>query len=548
MLEPAPGFRYRRDPKSGEEYLEVPIKGEMLNDFPMFNKGTAFTQAERDALGLHGLLPPRAVTMEQQAMRVMENYARKTTDLERYIHLISLLDRNETLFYRILLDRLEELLPIVYTPTVGLACQRFGRIYRRTRGIYITPEDAGRIDEILLNWPFHEIAVIVVTDGERILGLGDLGAGGMGISIGKLSLYVTGAGIHPARTLPVCIDAGTENEELRADPLYLGKPRPRVRGEAYDELLDAFVAAVQRRFPRALLQFEDFGIDNAFRLLNRYRERVCCFNDDIQGTGAVARAGLLAALRLTGEPLERQRVFIAGAGSAGIGIARALEGAPVWVFDSKGLLTSDRPRLRPFQQPFTRSEPAGSLLEVARRVRPTVLIGVAGHPGVFHRELLATMDGPRPIVFPLSNPTAQAECTPDQAREWTGGRAIVATGSPFPNTPQCNNLYIFPGIGLGVLASAAARVSDGMFRIAAETLASLAPPESLYPPMRDIRRVSAEIAFAVAKQAFDEALAIPCDDAMLRARIAAEMWEPRYLPYRPALSAVTREQTLRRLQ
>jgi malate dehydrogenase (oxaloacetate-decarboxylating)(NADP+) len=546
LSEPAPGFRYRRDQVTKEEYLEVPIRGEMLADFPMFNKGTAFTESERDDLGLRGLLPPRVVPMEQQVARVMENYSRKSTDLERYIHLIALLDRNETLFHRILLDRLEELLPIVYTPTVGLACQQFGHIYRRPRGIYVTPEDVGRIDALLANWPFQEIAVIVVTDGERVLGLGDLGAGGMGISIGKISLYVTGAGIHPARTLPVCLDVGTNNERLLEDPLYLGQRRRRLRGPEYDALVEAFFAAASRRFPKALIQFEDFGKANAFRLLDGFRDRYRTFNDDIQGTGAVTLAGVLSGLRQTGGRLEDQRVLILGAGSAGVGIARALKASSIWMLDSKGLLTTDRDDLTAVQKTFARSEPAGGLLEVARRIRPTVLIGTSGQPGVFSREVVETLAGERPMVFPLSNPTSKSECTPEQARAWTSGRALIATGSPFAATSQCNNMYIFPGVGLGVVASGADRVTDEMFIAAARELASLSPGGALYPPLSEIRRIASRLALAVAREAIRQERAEPCSDEILRARIASEVWEPRYLPYRAAEGAVSREQTLRK--
>lgn len=552
----APGFMIERDARTGEDYIEVPVRGELLIDFPMFNKGTAFTQDERDSLGLQGLLPPRVVTMEQQVARVVDNYARKTSDLERYIHLISLLDRNETLFYRVLVDRLEELLPIVYTPTVGLACQQFARIFRRSRGIYLTPEDTGRVDEILSHWPFSDVRIIVVTDGQRVLGLGDLGANSMGIPIGKLSLYVAGAGIHPAGTLPVCLDVGTDNDTLLADPLYLGKPRRRVRGADYDGLVAAFMEGVAKRWPRALVQFEDFGIGNAFRLLDFYRDRACCFNDDIQGTGAVTLAGVLAGLRIIngragadgagGGELAGQKVFIAGAGGAGIGIARALEGAQIWVFDSNGLLTADRrDSLLDFQKPWARAEAGGSLEEVARRVCPTVLIGVAGRPDLFTRELLGAMEGPRPLVFPLSNPTSKAECTPEQARAWTDGRALVATGSPFPDTAQCNNMYIFPGIGLGAACSGATRITNRMFTVAAQALAAMTPEGALYPRLSEVRRISVAIALAVGKEAVSAGLAEPLGEDDLRERIASTMWEPRYLPYRAAPDALSRAEALR---
>lgn len=532
--DPRLDFHRHRDPGTGAEWVETSLRGEALAELPLLNKGTAFTQEERDLLGLRGLLPPHVGTMEEQAQRVLENYRRNHTDLERYIHLIALLDRNETLFYRVLLDNLVEMLPVVYTPTVGQACAQFGHIYRRARGLYLTPEDAPRMDAVLANWPRPDVAVIVVTDGERVLGLGDLGANGMGISIGKLNLYTAAAGIRPERTLPVCLDTGTENEALLADPLYLGVKRRRVRGPAYDALVEAFVRGARRRWPGVLVQFEDFGKANAARLLDAWRERELCFNDDIQGTGAVVLAGLLGALRISGGSLDGQRIVIAGAGSAGIGIARMLKAAPVWMVDSKGLLTADRQGLSDVQRAFARAEPAGSLLDVVRRVRPTVLIGTSASPGLFTKEILESMDGPRPVVFPLSNPTARAECTPGQAREWTGGRAIVATGSPFPGTPQCNNLYVFPGVGLGMLAARATRVTDDTFFAAARALADMASAESLFPPLSDIRRVSSAIALAVARNACASGAAPPASDEALRWRIAEEMWEPRYVPYRPA--------------
>lgn len=524
----------RRDPETRQEFLEPPLAGELLRSNPIYNKGTAYTEEERAAFGLRGLLPPRVQTLEIQLQRVMENYRRKSSDLERFIQLNSLRERNQTLFYRLLVDRFEELLPIVYTPTVGEACQQFGRIYRRPQGLYLTLEDVPRIDEVLGNWPYRDVAVIVVTDGERILGLGDQGAGGMGISLGKLALYVAGAGIHPARTMPVCLDVGTDNAALLEDPLYLGTPRRRVRGPAYDELVETFVRGVQKRFPGAIIQFEDFAKDNASRLLEAYRGKARCFNDDIQGTGAVAAAGVLAALRAIGEKLEQQRVVIAGAGSAGLGIARMLKGAQTWILDSKGLLVTGRTNLSAEQRPYARAEPGGTFLEVVRRVRPTVLIGTSGQAGLFTREAVEAMDAPHPIILPLSNPTSKSECTAAQAREWTGGRAVVASGSPFPDTPQCNNVYIFPGVGLGTLASGASRVTDSMFNAAAQTLAGLASGSEIFPPLREIRRVSAEIAFAVGKAASSAGVAEPCDDTTLRDRIAAQVWEPRYLPYRPA--------------
>ncbi|HLG41820.1 MAG TPA: NAD-dependent malic enzyme [Planctomycetota bacterium] len=529
-------FRIVADP-GGETVLECPLIGDHLLNFPILNKGTAFTERERDELELRGLLPPHVTTLEQQVARVLANYRHKVTDLERYIHLVSLLDRNETLFYRVLLENLEEMLPIVYTPTVGRACREFGRLYRRPRGIYLTPEDRGRVATLLRHWPFRRIQVIVVTDGERILGLGDLGASGMGIPIGKLSLYVAAGGIHPAEVLPVCLDTGTDRDELLNDPLYLGKRRRRVRGEAYDALLEEFVTSAQEVFPGVLIQFEDFAQANAWRLLERYRDRVRCFNDDIQGTGAVGLAALLASERVTGRKLREEKIVIAGAGSAGTGIARCViaalrdEGCPesqatanLWLADSKGLVVRSRPLLDPHKRPFARDDSTASLEEVIRRVRPTILVGVTGQAGLFSEALLSNLDA-RPLVLPLSNPTENSECAPDLVRRVTGGRGIVATGSPFPQTTQCNNVYIFPGVGLGAIAAGVAKVTDRMFLAAARTLASMAGEADLkqgrlFPPMHEIRRVSCEVASAVVREAGGAGRIV--------------QWQPVYLPYRRA--------------
>jgi malic enzyme len=532
MLEdPMPGYRWGYD-LDGGRVLEVSVRGERLIERAMFNKGTAFSMEERDALDLHGLLPPRVVTLAQQVERVRWTYDHQESDLERYLHMMGVLDRNETLFYRMLADHFGALLPIVYTPTVGLACQHFGRIYRRTRGLYLRPEDHGRMDAILGRWRFPNVRVIVVTDGERVLGLGDLGAGGMGIAIGKCSLYVAAAGIHPAHVLPVCLDVGTENTALRGDPLYLGVDRPRLRGPAYDEFVDAFLDAVARRFPAAMVQFEDFASPVAMHLLRRHRDRLCCFNDDIQGTGAVTRAVVVAAQRDTGRCLQDLRVVVAGAGSAGIGIARALAGAEVWVVDDRGLLTPGRPDLGPVQRSVARDEEAAGLADIVRRVRPHVLVGVTGVPGLFTREMIQAMEGPRPLVLPLSNPTSMAECTPGQVREWSGGLAQVATGSPFPATAQCNNAYVFPGVGLGVMIAEASRVTNGMLGAAADALAAVAPPAALLPPLARIRDVSRAVALAVARRALEEGVARVAPDADLEAALAARVWDPTYVPYR----------------
>jgi malate dehydrogenase (oxaloacetate-decarboxylating)(NADP+) len=517
------------------------VVGEHLLNFPLLNKGTAFTERERDELGLRGLLPPRVCTIEEQSARVLDNYREKPTDLERYIHLVALLDRNETLFYRVLQDHLEEMLPVVYTPTVGLACRNFGRIFRRARGLYLAPEDRGRVAEILARWPFPRVRVIVVTDGERILGLGDLGANGMGIPVGKLSLVVAAAGIPPSEVLPVCLDTGTDREDVRNDPHYLGRRVPRLRGAAYDELVEEFMEAASRTFPGVLIQFEDFAQANALRLLDKYRDRFLCFNDDIQGTGAVALAAILAAERATGRRLAAERVVIAGAGSAAIGIARLLTAAmiesgispdrardKISLVDSRGLVTRDRAGLPPYKAEFARDQRPMTLDQVIRAAEPTVLVGVTGHGGLFTEELLGRL-GDRPLVLPLSNPTEKAECTPDAVRRATGGTALVATGSPFPGTSQCNNVYIFPGVALGVLRTGVRHVTDGHFLAAARSLAEANGEAGrndgpLFPPIREIRRNSIRISDAVAARSGV-------------APAAPDLWEPVYLPYRRSPAA-----------
>jgi malate dehydrogenase (oxaloacetate-decarboxylating)(NADP+) len=488
--------------------VACPLSGAELTSNSVFNKGTAFTEAERDEFGLRGFLPPRVFTLAQQVERVMGNYRHKPDDLERHIHLIALLDRNETLFYRVVLDHLEEMLPIIYTPTVGRACVEFSRIFRRRRGLYLVPEDAGRVGRILSHWPWDDVRVIVVTDGERILGLGDLGANGMGIPIGKLSLYVAAGGFHPSQVLPICLDTGTEREELLLDPNYVGLPRRRIRGEPYDALVDELVREVRARWPKVVLQFEDFAGPNALRLLDRHRDRARCFNDDIQGTGAVALAAVLASQRITRR--REERIVVAGAGGAGIGIGRALAPlGPVWMTDSRGLVV--RPEPDRYKAEFAREGPRVPLEELVRSVRPTVLVGVSGHGGLFHERILSSL-ADRPLVLPLSNPTILSECTPEQVRRLTNG--LVATGSPFPGATQCNNVYIFPGVGLG---AAGDRITDAMFATAARTLASLAGEALLangllFPPIHEIRRVSKAVAEAI------------------RGGPVAQ-WEPEYLPY-----------------
>ncbi|MFB0517238.1 MAG: NAD-dependent malic enzyme [Candidatus Neomarinimicrobiota bacterium] len=534
---------------------------DLLHD-PRLNKGTAFTPEERDKLGLRGLLPPKYIPIKEQLERVYENYSHKETDLEKYIYLIGLLDRNEILFYRLLDEHLEEMMPIVYTPTVGLACQRYSRIFRRPRGLCITLEDLGRVDEILANWPYPDIRIIVVTDGERILGLGDLGLNGIGIPVGKLSLYVAAAGIDPCKTLPVCLDVGTNNEELRQDPLYLGLDRPRERGDAYDELIDEFVQAVRARWPHCIIQFEDFGNTNAFRLLEKYHDEAPVFNDDIQGTGAVILAGLLGALRITKQRLSDQRIVFLGAGEAGIGIAAAImtgmkeEGLNeaeakqhFWHVDSRGLVTRQRPgELEPHKLLFARDEqPISTLGRVVERVRPTVLLGVSGKPGLFNEMIVraAARHIERPIIFALSNPTSKAECTAEQAYRWTEGRAIFASGSPFdPLTlngrffrpGQGNNAYVFPGVGLGAIISGAKRIVNSMFHQAAMALARVVSDQlleegSVYPRQSEIQKVSVNIAAAVAREAYRLSLNSEPEPDDLEAYIRNWVWKPEYKPY-----------------
>ena len=533
---------------------------DLIHD-PRINKGTAFTEAERDALGVRGLLPPRVYTTEQQLVRVYASYQRKPDPLEKYIYLVSLQERNETLFYRLVLEHLEEMMPIIYTPTVGLACQRYSHIWRRPHGLYVSSKDRGRVKAILQNWPQDDVRVIVITDGERILGLGDLGANGMGIPVGKLSLYTACAGVPPDRCLPVMLDVGTNNTALREDPLYVGLQEPRLRGEAFDALVDEFVGAVQEMFPRACIQFEDFGNANAFRLLHKYQDAVCTFNDDIQGTAGVTLAGLLTAQRVTGTGLADQRILFLGAGEAGIGIgdlivtAMKASGIPeaearkrCWFVDSKGLVVKSRKDLVEHKLRFAHDHaPAATLLEAVEKVKPTALIGVSGMPQTFDRPVLEAMArlNDRPVVFALSNPTSQAECTAEQAYGWTAGRAIFASGSPFApvtldgktHVPgQGNNCYIFPGVGLGVMVSEATRVTDEMFYVAARTLSSLVTEGDLglgrvYPDLARIREVSACIGTAVAEVAFARGLTHLARPADLEAYVKASMFEPVYPTY-----------------
>ena len=522
------------------------------------NKGTAFTAEERDALGLRGLLPPRVQSMDEQLSRLLPVVRGKRTPLDQYIYLVGLHDRNLALFYRLVIDNLEELMPVLYTPTVGQACEEFGRIFRRSRGLYLSSEDAGRIRDVLANWPTDDVRMIVVTDGERILGLGDLGAHGMGIPIGKLTLYTACAGVSPQQCLPITIDVGTDNTELRESAEYLGLRQPRMRGPAYHAIITEFVEAVQERFPKACLQFEDFGNRNAFRLLEEWRHRICTFNDDIQGTASVALAGLLSASRITNVPLHEMRLLFLGAGEAGIGIADLIveelreNGIPedearrrCWFVDSRGLVVKSRTDLVEHKLRYAHEHgEVDTLLDAVRSLRPHAIIGVSGTPNTFTKEILHLMaaNHERPIVFALSNPTSKAECTAQQAYAHTEGRAVYASGSPFAPVNhegrmfvpgQANNAYIFPGVGLGVVVSEASRVTDEMFAVAAETIATMVTEEDLalgriYPSLTRIRDVSHAIGTAVATVAWDRGLARKPRPRDIGETVRDAMYEPHY--------------------
>jgi len=535
----------------------VPARGLALLRDPLLNKGTAFTERERDALGLRGLLPGHVLSMKEQAERILTNLRRLPTVLDKYVALNSLHDRNETLFFRVVCDNIDEIMPLIYTPTVGLACQQFGHIYQRPRGLFIGAKDRGRIAKLLRNWPYPA-KLIVVTDGERILGLGDLGANGMGIPVGKLALYSACAGVHPELCLPVMLDVGTNNEALLNDPYYIGLRQKRLSGSAYDKLIDEFITASRKVFPGVLIQFEDFANHAAFRLLEKYRDRACVFNDDIQGTAAVVLAGLFSALRVTGGKLADQTLLFLGAGEAAIGIANLVASAMaaqglseaearrrIWLFDSRGLVVKDRAGLSGHKLPYAHEHaPVGEFPAAIRSLRPSAIIGVAAVGGTFTPEVLQTMAqiNRQPIVFALSNPTSQAECSAEEAYRHTGGRALFACGSPYDKVTldgktfvprQGNNSYIFPGVGLGAIASGARLVTDEMFMSAAVTLAKLVSQEdldqgSLYPALPRIREVSAHIAAAVAQVVYKRGLATGKPPKNLPAHIRAQMYDPRY--------------------
>jgi len=550
--------------------ISLALRGQQLLENPLLNKGTAFTNAERDAFGLHGLLPDHVETLDEQVERAIERMRAAATNLDKHIFLRNVQDTNETLYYALIGKHLEEILPLIYTPTVGAACQQFSHLFNRARGLFLTLSQKDKLDQILANPRFDNVECIVVTDGERILGLGDQGAGGMGIPIGKLSIYAGCGGINPANSLPITLDVGTNNEERLADPLYIGARHQRVRGKEYDDFVEAFVQAVMKRWPDIMLQWEDFGKMNANRLLDKYKDRLCTFNDDIQGTAVVAIATLLAAIKETGVPLKDQRVVLQGGGQAGCGIAALMAEAMIkeglskeeaykrfYIIDINGLLKEDTPDLEDFQKVFRHSNAdlAGwkldnpesgkiTLADTVRNVGPTVMVGVSAVAGTFTEAIIRDMASKveRPIVFPLSNPTEKVEARPEDIIRWTDGRALVGAGSPFAPiehngkkhyVTQVNNSYVFPGMGLGAIAVKARRVTDGMFIATAQALADMSPAVTgkgtgLLPAIADMREVSTKLAIALAKQARDEGLTEKLTDAQVEQMVKDKMWEPTY--------------------
>jgi malate dehydrogenase (oxaloacetate-decarboxylating) len=552
--------------------VETPLSGyELLNE-PLLNKGTAFTEAERDQFDLHGLLPPHVARLEDQVKRRLDAFHSLNSDMQKYTFLRGLQDSNEVLFYALLTRNIEEMMPIVYTPTVGLGCQNFSHIFRKARGLFLSVPHKQDIRRIISHPRYDRIDAVVVSDGERILGLGDQGAGGMGIPIGKLSLYTACAGLHPATTLPIMLDVGTDNEKLLADPLYIGWQHRRVRGREYDDFVQSFVDAVHERWPHVLLHWEDFAIDNANRLLSKYRDQLCTFNDDIQGTAAIAVGTLLSAINVTGIPLTKQRISVFGAGSAGSGIAALLARAMIdaglseaearsrfYLVDRDGLLVEGMSGLRSFQMPFAQrrgrlndwkleTPTRIGLIDVINNAHPTALIGTSGQPNSFTERIVRNMARHvrQPIIFPLSNPTERSEATPAELDNWTEGRAVIGTGSPFPplkrngnvfRADQTNNAYVYPGIGLGAIATGSQRISDGMFLAAAYAVAAKSPTKddpraNLLPPLSRIRELTFHVAVAVGQQAQREGLAQPIPDELVAAALNAKMWEPRYPSYR----------------
>ena len=551
--------------------IKTKLSGFSLLNNPRLNKGTVFTEQERDTFSLHGLLPPHIGTLEDQMQRRKKVLDSHANGFDKYSYTRDIQDTNETLFYALLTHHVEEMLPIVYTPTVGEGCQRFSEIWRKPRGLFLSYPNKHRIETILSHARYDCVKCIVVSDGERILGLGDQGAGGMGIPIGKMALYTALGGIHPEHCLPVLLDVGTDNEDRLNDPIYIGWRNKRIRGQEYDDFVETFVSAVKKRWPHVLLQWEDFAGSNAARLLARYRDQLCTFNDDIQGTAAVATATLLSAVNVTGIPLKDQKIIVLGFGTAGIGIANLMlseiqqEGLSeaearkrFYAIDRYGLLVEGGKDIRPEQQPYARSKEEVKnwqlsnaneigLLDVVRNAKATVLIGVSGQQGAFTEEAIRAMakNAERPIIFPLSNPTSRSEGTPQNLLTWTEGRALIGTGSPFQpveingkqiHVDQTNNSYIFPGLALGIVASRAKRVSDAMIMAAAKALVGLSPTKkdktaSLLPSLSKSREVSRIVAEAVGNQAIADGLAAIPDKAALQKELEANIWEPVYVPY-----------------
>jgi malate dehydrogenase (oxaloacetate-decarboxylating) len=569
--DPMKSFSYKIDSLTGEEYYEVYLQGERLLSNSLLNKGSAFLPEERSELGLSGLLSEGISTIEEQIERAYDSFKKKPDDMEKYIFLLGLLNRNETLYYRILIDNIEEMLPIVYTPTVGKACQQLSRIMRRPRGIYISPLNIGKIDDILRNVQYPDTRLIVVTDGERILGLGDLGVDGMGISIGKVSLYVAASGLNPSLCIPMCLDVGTNNESLLKDPLYLGLRQPRLEGDEYYSFIERFVIGLKRNLPGVLLQWEDFSKKKAFTLLKKYRDRILSFDDDIQGTGATALSSLITAMKIKNQKFSDQKFVIVGMGQAGSGIADSIrsvlmeEGLSpkqasllIYAIDKDGLIMEGQ-QLEEQQKPYAKPRELVSnwnvkdknfisLEDVVNNAKPTVLIGVTAMSGLFNEKILKQMgeNCERPVIMPLSNPTSKTECTPSDALKATGGRALIATGSPFKQEDfegksykfsQCNNLYIFPGVGLGALVSQSTKVTDRMFIAASKALSNMVSESELkegllLPSMKNIRKVSFEVALAVCKEARESQIGRDLSDSHLVALISKAQWEPHYYPYR----------------
>jgi malate dehydrogenase (oxaloacetate-decarboxylating) len=566
-------FSFKVDPLTGEEYYEVYLRGRHLLDDSLLTKMSCFTEEERLTLGVEGYVRAGVSTIDEQAQRCMEAYHRKTDDLERYIYLLSLLDRCEVLFYHVLTRNLADMVPIVYTPTVGQACLQMSHIARRFRGIYITAENIRNIDRIFRSVSRPVINLIVATDGERILGLGDLGSDGMGIPVGKINLYVAGGGLHPTCCLPISLDVGTNNEALLRDPLYLGIRKPRLEGQAYFDFIERFVLGVRRNFPGALLQWEDFAKHKAFPLLERYRDRIPSFNDDIQGTGATALAALLTAMRIQGKRFREQRFAIVGMGQAGVGISKCLRtallgegvnpadiGRHIFAVDRDGLLMEGMPGIEAPQEPFVQSRDAVAswklanpnvvgLMDVIRNARTTALIGVSANPGLFGREVLKAMseNSERPVIFALSNPTSKSECTLEEALAGTSGRVLYASGSPFApvdfggrrrEASQCNNMFVFPGVGLGALVSTSPRVTDDMFTAASRILSEMVTSEQmerglLLPELSEVREASARVAAAVAIQAREAEHGRLLSDDRFNDLVRKAQWIPHYTPYRP---------------